>query len=112
MVKEIQGKKDFDRLLEKSHQVPVFLIKHSTACGLSAAAWREFTELAEEESRAEFWRVLVRENRSLSRMIAEKTGIRHESPQVILFSGGQPIWNDSHLAIKLSLMKKKLDSLE
>jgi hypothetical protein len=35
----------------------------------------------------------------LSRTIEERTGVRHESPQVLVFRSGKVVWNASHLKI-------------
>jgi len=110
MIKEIINDKDFAQLLENSLKKPVFLIKHSTACGISAAAWRDFSDFAETDDRAEFWKILVRENRSVSSIIAKKTGIVHQSPQVILFRRGTAVWYKSHLQITSAVLKNKLDT--
>lgn len=34
--------------------------------------------------------------RPISRWIADHTGVRHESPQALLFRDGQVVWNASH----------------
>jgi bacillithiol system protein YtxJ len=38
----------------------------------------------------------VRAQRPLSQLIAARTGVQHESPQIILLRRGVPIWNASH----------------
>jgi len=38
----------------------------------------------------------VQESRGLSGLVARETGIRHESPQVLLFSSGKVFWSASH----------------
>jgi bacillithiol system protein YtxJ len=38
----------------------------------------------------------VRAQRLLSQQIAARSGVQHESPQVIIFQRGAPIWNASH----------------
>ena len=38
----------------------------------------------------------ARAQRPLSQMIAARSGVQHESPQVIIFRRGTPIWNASH----------------
>jgi bacillithiol system protein YtxJ len=43
--------------------------------------------------------VLVREDRALSQAIAERTGVRHESPQVICLVGGRAVAHASHYDI-------------
>jgi bacillithiol system protein YtxJ len=41
----------------------------------------------------------VRAQRLLSQQIAARSGVRHESPQVIIFQRGVPIWSASHYDI-------------
>jgi bacillithiol system protein YtxJ len=111
MINNIYNEKDFEKLLENSRERPVFLFKHSTTCGLSAAAWQEYSSVAEVDNRADFWRILVRENRPISLIVAKKTGIEHQSPQVILFYHGHAIWHISHLEISSAVLKNKLDTV-
>ena len=89
----------------------MFLFKHSSSCPVSAYVWQVFQNFARQESEAEFWRVLVIEQRALSRQIARHTGIAHESPQVILFHKEKPVWNESHLGISRRSLKGALKSI-
>jgi bacillithiol system protein YtxJ len=41
----------------------------------------------------------VRAQRPLSQLIAARSGVQHESPQVIIFRRGTPVWNASHYNI-------------
>lgn len=41
----------------------------------------------------------MREDRELSLAVAERTGVRHESPQVICLFGGRPVGHASHYDI-------------
>ncbi len=108
MIKDCLSEDDFDRLVSASEERPVFLFKHSTTCPISKGAWERFTGFAEEAPAAEYWRVLARENRKLSRRIAEATDIGHQSPQVILFYGGRAIWKASHRAINAETLGRQL----
>ncbi|MND04785.1 hypothetical protein D3C83_252140 [compost metagenome] len=44
--------------------------------------------------------VKVVEAKPVSNAVAEKLGIQHESPQIILLQGGKPVWNASHHNIR------------
>jgi len=110
MIKEFRSLEDIPEMLAESHQQPVFLLKHSTACPASADAWRAFQSFAKEETQAAFWKVLVRENRDISLKIAEKTGVKHESPQVILIRDGKAVWNISHRDITGQALARQLES--
>jgi bacillithiol system protein YtxJ len=99
MISECKATKDYERLIADSQDQPVFLLKHSTRCPISASRWQVFQSFSRQESRAAFHRVLVIEDRSLSRHIADTCGVRHQSPQAILFYQGQPVWDASHYSI-------------
>jgi len=112
MISDLETISEFDRVLEISNQRPVFILKHSTACGTSANMWRLFQDMAKEVPDVEFRRVLVRENKTVSNEIAKRLGIAHESPQVILIYGGKAIWNASHWSISRAAMMDALKSVE
>ena len=38
-------------------------------------------------------------HRDLSNLIAKWSGVPHESPQIIVFKGGKPVYHASHTAI-------------
>jgi monothiol bacilliredoxin len=82
-------------LVEQSRHKPVVIFKHSTTCPISAAAYREMSDYEGDV-------VLVEVQRApeLSSEIENKTGVRHESPQVIILRNGDVVWNASHWKIK------------
>lgn len=99
MIKDCRTWEDYLQLVEDSHEQPVLLFKHSTRCPVSATAWRNFQRLADGKPAAALWRVLVIENREMSSRIADHAGVRHQSPQALLFRGGRVVWHDSHWSI-------------
>src|ERR1044072_1211531 len=84
---------DLARLAE---QDLVVVFKHSTACPVSYAADREMRGFMARHPEVPVQTVLVREQRDLSRQIAEWTGVRHESPQVIVLRKGTVVADASH----------------
>lgn len=52
--------------------------------------------------------MLVREDRPLSLAIAERTGVQHESPQVICLVGGKAVRHASHYEITAAALKRLL----
>jgi bacillithiol system protein YtxJ len=50
----------------------------------------------------------VRAQRPLSQTIAMRSGVRHESPQVIVFRQGVPTWNASHADITADALKQHI----
>jgi bacillithiol system protein YtxJ len=77
----------------------LLLFKHSTRCPISAAALVEFEAFRAAWPDAATAFVDVVRDRDLARAIAERSGVRHESPQAILFEAGTPAWHASHYAI-------------
>ncbi|RMF55675.1 MAG: bacillithiol system redox-active protein YtxJ [Calditrichaeota bacterium] len=107
----IRTLEEFNEAVKKSHEKPLLLLKHSTACGISAGALATVEDFANIYDAIDYRMVLVIENRELSREIASITGIPHQSPQVILFHEGKPIWHTSHWSIRAKSMKKALNSI-
>jgi bacillithiol system protein YtxJ len=83
-----------DELLARSHDAPIVLFKHSTTCPISAAAYRQMSQVS-----TEVLLVVVQRARDVSSEIASRTGIRHESPQTIVLRNGEAVWNASHFDI-------------
>ena len=86
--------------VEQSALRPVAIFKHSTRCSVSFMARKSLESqwhYSEEEIVPYFLDLIA--HRSLSNLIAEETGIRHESPQLIVLEDGKPVYNTSHYGI-------------
>ncbi len=83
-----------ESLLSNSNERPVVVFKHSNSCPISAAAYREMQQLDTEVVLVE-----VQSARDVSRQLADITGVRHESPQVIVLRNGKAVWNASHYEV-------------
>ena len=97
-------------LLERSRRRPVWLFKHSVTCGISAGARRRFEEFVASRAAGEADYVLleVQHARPLSNAVAEATGVRHQSPQVLLLRSGEAVWTTSHGAITAPALARAL----
>jgi bacillithiol system protein YtxJ len=91
----ITDPKEFAELVSRSKERPIVIFKHSTTCPMSAVAYQEMTGFDGEVSLID-----VQRARELSREIEKRTGIAHESPQVIVLHNGSVIWNASHSRVK------------
>ena len=81
-------------------QLPrVLLFKHSPECPISAAAHEEYEAFRGDLPDVPVLFVDVIGDRPTARGIADLCGIRHESPQAILFERGRSVWHASHDAI-------------
>jgi bacillithiol system protein YtxJ len=52
----------------------------------------------------------VQSARELSREVAVITGVRHETPQVIVLKDGKAVWNASHYDVDASSVSKALQA--
>jgi bacillithiol system protein YtxJ len=102
--------------LETIEQLEAFLsenpvsviLKHSTACPISARAYREFTSFA-AASPVPAAIVLVIEGRSISNQLTSISGVDHASPQVLFFNNGQSYSNLSHYQITADNIRAVLE---
>lgn len=77
----------------------VFVLKHSTTCPISQAAFGEYEKFTQEHPEANCYFLTVQDARPVSDYIAEQFQIKHESPQVILFKNKEISWHASHWKI-------------
>ena len=109
MINRCESDSDFNKILTTSNERPVFLLKHSTRCPVSAVARIEFEQFSGLTDNADFWQVLVVENRPLSLQIAAVSGVDHQSPQVLLFIGGKAALSCSHRDISVANLTRMLN---
>jgi bacillithiol system protein YtxJ len=105
----LQGIHELDEALDKSHQRPLLLFKHSHSCGISAEALDELRSHIDTHvhtEAVEYAMVTVQTHRDLSNKIAERLGVRHETPQAILVRGGRAVWSASHFRVNADELKK------
>ena len=88
---EINSNEELNRLFEQSNDKPVVLFKHSLTCPISAGVHQEISN-----ADADVHMVVMQHARNVSNEIAERTGIRHESPQAIVLKNGKPVYHASH----------------
>lgn len=108
-VEELVTLEDLDAALEKSETQPVVLFKHSMRCPISAAAHRQVLQYLEQRgagNSAPFYLVKVIESRPVSNAIAERLGVSHQSPQVILVKCKRAYWNESHGGITVAALER------
>jgi len=109
-LRRVETSDDLDALFRESGRRPVFLFKHSTRCGSSAAAWRDFESfVSSHEAEDAAWAfVEIPAQRELSEEIGRRTGIRHESPQVLLLRDGRAAWHASRWRISVATLERAL----
>lgn len=86
----------FEQLLQ---QPRVLVFSHSPACPISAAAQDQYEAFRRTwpDARTAFVDVIA--DRAVALAVAERAGIRRESPQAVLFEEGRAVWHAAHRAI-------------
>jgi bacillithiol system protein YtxJ len=92
---KIDDRTSLDNLLADSRSKPVIVFKHSNACPISSRAYREM-----EQFEGQVNILVVQSAREVSRELANLTGVRHETPQVIVLRDGKAVWDASHFDVK------------
>ncbi|HEX8721750.1 MAG TPA: bacillithiol system redox-active protein YtxJ [Pyrinomonadaceae bacterium] len=90
-----------EQLFARSHEEPVLLFKHSTACPISARAYKQMEGVKTPVSI-----VVVQQSRGVSRAVEERTGVRHETPQALVLRNGRAVWNASHFDITADVVER------
>ncbi|MGH9319258.1 MAG: bacillithiol system redox-active protein YtxJ [Vicinamibacteria bacterium] len=85
------------------------VFKHSTLCSMSSLAHREAEKFLEAHPEAEVHKVNVIESRAISDYIEKLTGVRHESPQLLVFRGGEVVWHESHFGVTARAIAEAID---
>jgi bacillithiol system protein YtxJ len=94
---------EVDELIERSKVAPVWIFKHSLTCGTSSAArsqYQSFVAERPEDDGTTYAMVEIQNARPVSQAVADKTGLRHESPQILKLKDGKIAWHASHWRIR------------
>ena len=94
---EINSTEQLEELFEKSNENPIVLFKHSTTCPISAGVYQEISGADTDINL-----VVVQRARNVSDAIAQKTGIRHESPQALILKNGKVVYHAAHYDVTAS----------
>ena len=109
MMNELNSEKTYEEMVERSRNVPVFLLKHSLTCPVSSGALYQFERFLAENEEVPGFLLKIQENRELSNTIAAETGVVHQSPQALLFRDGEVVWNASHHSISVDSLSQSLE---
>jgi len=94
-------------LILQSKIKPALIFKHSTRCGVSRMALRNFEkEFAIENDKIDLHFLDLLSYREISGEIASNFNVYHQSPQVLLISDEKVIYHNSHYQISANEIKK------
>jgi bacillithiol system protein YtxJ len=81
------------------------LYKHSPTCGLSDIAMGEVRAFLAEHPDVPVYLVDVFTLRPLSNAVEAALGVRHESPQTLVFRAGALVWHGSHRRVTAAALR-------
>ena len=97
---EIKTTEEFDKLKDADLGETnrwMLIFKHSTRCGTSMIAKKEFEKRWTGQLPVHLINVV--EDREVSNVIARKYQVRHESPQLLIIRNGVCVYHESHYGI-------------
>ena len=97
-----------DNVTAMMREPSAILLKHSTHCPISAAAFRQVTLLQSRIPETPVYLVDVHSAQQFSRSIAEQLDVEHESPQAIVLRHGGPVWIANHYDNTADSLEKRL----
>ncbi len=104
---------EVDEVFEHSFERPQVILKHSTRCTVSFFAKRNVeSPVLWDGKDADLYIVDVIRNRQVSKYLAEKTGIGHESPQMFVINKGEVVWSETHERVNSANVKKVFSELQ
>jgi bacillithiol system protein YtxJ len=86
----------------------IVLYKHSTQCGMCDGAIAEIEASMTAHPATTFYYLDLLEHRDVSNAIAQRLGVKHESPQAIVLKDGKVSAVLNHRAISAASLKKLL----
>lgn len=109
----LTNESQLEAIREESRERPVMIFKHSTRCSISATAKARMERNWKADAAAgttPYYLDLIA-NRSLSSQVASYFEVPHESPQVLLISGGECIYDASHFEISFEDIRQQLSGI-
>ena len=95
----------FSELIQSGKKILIF--KHSTRCIISKMALNQLEDTWSGPQENIYFLDLLN-HRDISNRIAEELKIIHQSPQAIVFQGGEVLYHDSHSNISSRAIEKAL----
>jgi len=104
----IKDSEELERALSAEKAV---LYKHSTICGVSLSVKNEVEQFVADHPDIPVYVIDVVAQRPLSREVADRLNIRHESPQAIVIQNARAVWNTSHFDITVDSLATAVKDL-
>ncbi|WP_432670723.1 bacillithiol system redox-active protein YtxJ [Flavobacterium sp. SM2513] len=103
----LESMEDLDAAEQLSKEKTVVLFKHSTRCSISRFVLKQFEntyDIPQEDMELYFLDLI--EYRPISNEIAQRFGVTHQSPQMVVVKDGKTIYDASHDSIDAESLKR------
>jgi len=107
--KTLNNSGQLQAIVDASHSKPQIIFKHSTTCPISSMAKSRLDRDNESLDAADAYYLDLLSYRTISNDVAEKLGVHHESPQVIVIHKGEVTYDESHLDISVEDILKHFE---
>jgi monothiol bacilliredoxin len=99
--------KQLDTIEEQSKTTPVAIFKHSTTCGISKMALRNFERnYTLKDEQMKLYYLDLKAHRTISDQVSARFQVIHESPQLIVVKNGVAVAHSSHHSIEAEELEK------
>lgn len=100
--KALESEDQIEAIVARSHEAPCVIFKHSVRCNISYIAKHRLEQkwdFAPDVLEAYYLDLIA--HRPVSASVAERFGVHHESPQLLLIRNGECTYDASHLDISV-----------
>jgi bacillithiol system protein YtxJ len=94
-----------DEIVSSSYEKPVLIFKHSTRCGISRMALKQFENEFDLEDVITPYFLDLLNHRDVSNEIASRFSVAHQSPQILIIKEGNAVYNASQSDIEVQNLK-------
>jgi bacillithiol system protein YtxJ len=102
---ELKESQQLDDIVSESHENDILIYKHSTRCGISGMTLNRLERSWKPElAHIRTYYLDLISYRDISNEIANRFGVYHESPQIILIREGRAIYDESHSGISVNAL--------
>ena len=106
----LESMDQFKIILKASFSVPQLIFKHSTRCNISHIVKNDFIfNYGFSNKDFGLWYLDLLAHRAVSNAIAQRLGVLHQSPQLIIIKNAESIKSASHENIRDVLLSKYLN---
>lgn len=95
-------------IIFNSNEKPAVIFKHSTRCSISRMALKQFENEFDLQDQITPYFLDLIAYREISNEIANRFGVQHQSPQILLIKDGKSVYDASHSDIDATVLKEKL----